>query len=255
MRRTSNHRAMVNATMKRITRIATSGPVLDRRVGPRVLSTSVVFGLIIMAGHLTQVAVAAATSVEVSPAFKRAMSGLPEHAQALIALGDVNEDGSVDGVDRTLINAMARTEQNTWGRIAQASCPAAGDLDLDDQITAADVALIDDWIGDGSIVTAPLFTPRSLPCRFDRLLIATEMLSGQRGGSLLLWILDPLNDAKSTTVSLIQGTAEVVPGGDAYQLRINIPEAAEDELYFRLVFDDGQSFSFSLPVDDPPLAD
>src|SRR5688572_24537753 len=59
--------------------------------------------------------------------------GDPRSVLPLYTLGDVNEDGVVDSTDLDLVTKLVGNQA-----AAEATCPAAADLDLDGVVTAKD---------------------------------------------------------------------------------------------------------------------
>ena len=122
-----------------------TGPVF-RRASSRLPVALVLAALgLILAGE------ASPGSGEVSERLVEAMRHLPEHSMPLHTIGDVNEDGKADGVDRLLVEALVEAPREAWPSITAATCPAAADLNLDGLVDEGDVVTANELLkGSGS---------------------------------------------------------------------------------------------------------
>jgi len=171
------------------------------------------------------------------------MRTLPEHARPLFAVGDVDEDGAVDGRDRVLIQALAKTEPTQWSKIAGATCAAAADLDLDGKVDATDAALADEWLAEGRIATPALFYQAALPCRFERL-IAASQTDATGGEDLPLWILSPGYVKEDVEVKVEEGSARLKASGEPRTILLAVaadPKRPDGTLVVRLSYRGGRS--------------
>jgi hypothetical protein len=166
------------------------------------------------------------------------------------AMRTLDEDGAVDGRDRVLIQALAKTEPAQWSKIAGATCAAAADLDLDGKVDATDAALADEWLAEGRIATPALFYQTALPCRFERL-IAASQTDATGGEDLPLWILSPGYVKEDVEVKVEEGSARLKASGEPRTILLAVvadPKRPDGTLVVRISFRGGRSYLLSVPV-------
>jgi hypothetical protein len=177
------------------------------------------------------------------------MRELPEHALPLFAVGDVDEDGAVDGRDRMLIQALVKTEPAQWPKVKGATCPAAADLDLNAKVDAADSALADELLRDGRIVTPALFYQAELPCRFEHPIVASQS-EARPGEDLPIWILAGGYMKEDVQVTIEEGAAKPKAGADPRTILLTVgtgpKKPAAEMLVLRIAFRGGRSYLLNL---------
>ena len=130
----------------------------------------------------------------------------------LYVLGDVNEDGQVDGQDRDLIRRLVESGGDTQPS-AEISCPAAADLNGNGSIDQRDVELISDWVKKGKLVAPALASSSYLPCNFKNFLLAASAASDP-GGTFVVRFLDAALNASNTAVTVAGGPVEIAAAAD-----------------------------------------
>ncbi len=167
----------------------------------------------------------------------------------LYIVGDVNEDGRVDEADRALIRMLAQFRTKP-AITDSAPCPAAADLSLNGEIDEKDVAIIDDWLKDGGVVTTPTLASQSfLPCKFSNMFIAAK-LDVRPGGVMPLRFLDLNLTTANCTVTVQDGRGVVKPTADGRGFDVQVPAdaQAEDTVTVLITLPEGKRFYYTFPV-------
>jgi len=177
------------------------------------------------------------------------MRDVPEHLVPLFPVGDVNEDGRVDGSDHLLIKSLAGSKEKDWEAIAEATCPGAADLDMDGDVDDGDVGLAEELMVKSKISTPALFYQAALPCRFERLTVAVQLFA--MGGEVIpIWVLRPGFDQKNTAITVDSGPA-VIRQSDhkmTYLLEVDSKAKDDDMILLKIVFGEKEAYWLTLPV-------
>ena len=96
---------------------------------------------------------------------------------------------------------------------AEATCPAAADLNMDGRIDAANLPAMRRMMSKGRIVIPALHYQFRLPCRFKRLLVAARP-EADLDGSNPIYLLDPRFTSENSKVEVVRGSATVRPMPD-----------------------------------------
>jgi hypothetical protein len=134
-----------------------------------------VVGLLVACGTPEVMSVEAAPSAppqvvaapDAPPMRRSELAGESKDLVPLFALGDVDENGSVDQSDAALIDELAEGLKP-----AAATCPAAADIDRDGAVTGADSQRLKGKIYYGPLVAPALVAQPALPCAYTRLRFA-----------------------------------------------------------------------------------
>jgi hypothetical protein len=122
-------------------------------------------------------------------------------------------------------------------------------MNLDGLVDQGDVDLATQLLTDARIASPALFHQESLPCRFERMIVASYQVAVP-GEDLPVWIIKPGETASSTSLSVEQGTASVRAEEDdrSFLLSIDASQPAGLEVFLlRIAFSDA-TFFYSLPV-------
>src|SRR5262245_43141343 len=138
----------------------------------------------------------------VPPDFEKKMEAIKSFESGvapLFVLGDLNEDGVVDGRDAQLVAGYVEKHLG-----AGISCLAAGDVNMDGVVDSRDVALIQQTLKRGPVEAPPLSYHSSLPCNYTHFFIAAGP-GARPGGSVPVHFLSPAFDPQNSSVSVQSG--------------------------------------------------
>jgi hypothetical protein len=215
-------------------------------------------------GRTTAVGVALVAMVVINPQSGRAQDATfrPPDAEAKIAalraagsrlaplyvLGDVNEDGRVDEKDYELIRNIIRTKKLRPS--ADASCPAAADLDRDGSITPRDLTLMTQWVKTGRMMTPALSFQSLLPCDFKQFFAAASSYSAAPGSKLNVRFLGDGLDSSNSAVKVEAGDAQAESAADRRGYVISVRETAriDDHVTLRITMPQSRSYLYTVSV-------
>lgn len=179
-----------------------------------------------------------------------AMRDVPAgYAVPMYPVGDVDENGTVDQKDWQLIKALARSGEDAWERITDASCPGAADINMDGTVSEEDATLLTELTADGTIAAPALFYQAALPCRFERLTVAVELFA-LSGEEVPVWVLRPGFSHRNTQVTVDSGPAAVRQSDNDRVYVVDVaPEAKTDDIILlKIQFEPDEEYWLSLPV-------
>jgi hypothetical protein len=137
---------------------------------------------------------------------------LPDNAHVLYALGDLNGDGMVDQKDLALLRQIVAKPSAPMP--AAVRCSAAGDVNLDRKLDAADVAVLAGWLKDSPRVEIPaLYWQSGLGCKLTEPYLAATIEPGA-GDNFLIRFVDPRYSTSNTRVVVNSGPATIRPASD-----------------------------------------
>ena len=171
----------------------------------------------------------------------------------LYIIGDVNEDGRVDDADRALIRMLAELRGKP-GMTLSAPCPAAADLSLNGEIEDKDVAIIDDWLKDGGVVSTPALGSQSfIPCKYSNMFVAAK-LDIPPGGIMPLRFLDLQLTAANTNVTVHEGRGVVspTPNGRGFDVRVPTDVKPDETVTLLITLPGDKRFFYTFPVKPLP---
>lgn len=143
-----------------------------------------------------------------------AISNFKAGVVPLFALGDLNEDGSVDQEDLKLLRAYVAHSGN-----AGISCLAAADLDDNGSINAHDVAVLEEILSKGAVKAPALSSHARLGCDFKHFFIAA-LPQGHAGSAVPLHFLDSRFNTQNSTATIFAGPATLVSNHGAFMVQV-----------------------------------
>ena len=181
-----------------------------------------------------------------------AIAALDPRTVPMAALGDVDDDGDVDGDDQ-----KALTDALATGTVANLGCEAAGDLDMDGQVSADDAAVMETMLLETGTVHAPmLFAQPTLPCGFasSRLAAKLDVMPGEMG---MLRLMDSTLLASQVKIDVIDNLAEAAVSEDDRGFVIYPSEdlTPGSMITFVLTFPAGAQYVYTLPIVEVPAKD
>lgn len=182
----------------------------------------------------------------IDPAKRAVIEQLPAGVMPLYVLGDVNEDGAFDTKDLESMRRMAAGDTP-----AEATCPAAADLNFDGVVNAADVQIAEQLLRTGPITEPALHATFRLPCQFKHFFVAARQAS-MPGGVMPIQFLDKQFTTKNSTVTVTDGPATVtpMPGGGGYNVSIAKSAAVGTMVTVRIALAGGRNYFYSFSIDE-----
>lgn len=116
--------------------------------------SATVFVALMIASISTVACAASATSRRVEK-LREMMRELPDGVFPLYVIGDLNEDGKVNGGDLRILTELVASLDNKSPAPHGLSCIAAGDVNRDGDLDSADVAMLKDWLARAPELSAP----------------------------------------------------------------------------------------------------
>jgi hypothetical protein len=154
----------------------------------------------------------------------RTLQKAGENLIPLFVLGDVNEDGRVDATDLDLVAQLARSRAPTRPT-AQASCPAAGDVDQNGIIDERDRAALAKWVEHGPVPAPALYSQQFLPCNFNRFQLAASATRSP-SGSVSIRFIDSALSTSTVKARVMEGPGRAAPSSDRRGYVVTIDRAA-----------------------------
>lgn len=178
---------------------------------------------------------------------QRKFANLEEGLVPLYVLGDLNEDGVVDGRDRALLAAIVKSGTS----MDTVSCAAAGDLDFNLKLDNADLARMDEWLKAAPRVDIPAVTySPTLPCHFRHSFLAARF-DAHPGEPVPVRFLDLTLTTKNTQVVLKSGPATVTPDADGKGFTAATSTSAKpgELVVLEIFIPRGRRYFFSYPIE------
>ena len=140
------------------------------------------------------------------------LRNLPDNTHVLYALGDLNGDGVVDQKDLALLRQIVAKPSAPMP--AAVRCTAAGDVNLDRKLDAADAAVLAGWLKDSPRVEIPaLYWQSGLGCKLTQPYIAATF-EPRAGDPFLIRFIDPRYSTSNSHVEVNSGPATIRPASD-----------------------------------------
>jgi hypothetical protein len=185
---------------------------------------------------------------------RTSLPDLPMDVVPLYVMGDLNGDNVVDATDERLIRQLIAATARGKEPPPQITCLAAGDLDLDSQVTHKDAAMLKRWLHAGRAVAVPaLHWEPSLPCTFTHPLFASRVDS-IAGEAVPILFIDKGLTTRNTNAILVSGPAQISPRGDGSGYDVAVSTGARDGDFVRLILllPGRRAYTYTIPIVSTP---
>ncbi|MGQ0642543.1 MAG: dockerin type I domain-containing protein [Gemmatimonadaceae bacterium] len=148
---------------------------------------------------------------------QREFSDLPTDVAPLFVVGDVNEDGKIDALDKALIARLSSAQRDS----SAASCFAAADVTLDGAVDAADAVAFDKLAGDSvRNASLPLYAQPYVACGYRQRFVAAPVEWSHERPLRIYLLQGHTTDRVRLSVRGAAAEAQALPNNNGWEIRV-----------------------------------